>query len=453
MDIILTILVIALLAFVVMKKNYPVISLLSIGIVVLLLYTLITGNSVMGEETAGNRFIDVFEFAKGKFLSAFTTHGLVLMPVVGYASYMNRIGASKLLALNAIRPFRKTKSPYFLILVVVILGGIMRLAIPSQTGLIALLMVTVYPVLLAAGMSKGAAASTCVVASSFDWGPACPTTAMFLQLSETGLDQSELFINYQLGIFFAGLVVTALLAVFVNRFFDRKSGYVLGSDKEDIKPEEVADLPFFYSFLPLLPLIIMIICSKAVLGNVVITAFGASILSLAVSMLCELIRHRNVKLALDGTREMFRGMGDCFCDMISLIAAATVFAGGVQQIGGFRTISNWIIQLQLPGIIMIVAITVMIIIMTVCIGSNVPSSTTFSPFVKSIAQAGKLANESALLPLELASGLSRSFSPISAANVFTSKYVNLPAGKLIRRNALPLLGGLLTVIIISVLIV
>ena len=453
MDVLLTVAVIVLLAVIVMKKNYPVISLMGIGIAVLLLYSMITGQSVMGDASAGNRFVDVFEFVKDKFLSTFTTHGLVLMPVVGYAAYMNYIGASKLLALHAIRPFRKVKSPYFLILIVVILGGIMRLAIPSQTSLIALLMVTVYPVLLGAGMSKVAAASTCVVASAFDWGPACPTTAMVIQLSETNLDQSELFVNYQLGIFFAGLAVTAVLAFIVNQVLDKKDKFVLGSDAEEVKEEEVKGLPAFYCVLPMQPLIIMIICSKAVLGNVVVTAFGASVMSLFVTLICEFIRHRSVKPALDGTKEMFKGMGNCFCDMITLIAAATVFAGGVQKIGGFQTISGWLVHMQMPGIIMILAICAMAIIMTICIASNVPSSTTFSPFVKSIAQAGGLENQSVLLPLELASGLSRSFSPISAANVFTSKYVNIPALQLIKRNAVPLLGGLLTVIIISVTVI
>ena len=71
----------------------------------------------------------------------------------------------------------------------------------------------------------------------------------------------------------------------------------------------------------------MIICSKAVLGNVVVTAFGASVMSLFVTLICEFIRHRSVKPALDGTKEMFKGMGNCFCDMITLIAAATVIRG------------------------------------------------------------------------------------------------------------------------------
>ena len=83
MDVLLTVAVIVLLAVIVMKKNYPVISLMGIGIAVLLLYSMITGQSVMGDASAGNRFVDVFEFVKDKFLSTFTTHGLVLMPVVG----------------------------------------------------------------------------------------------------------------------------------------------------------------------------------------------------------------------------------------------------------------------------------------------------------------------------------------------------------------------------------
>ncbi|RHV91091.1 hypothetical protein DXA96_04465 [Lachnospiraceae bacterium OF09-33XD] len=75
MDVLLTVAVIVFLAVIVMKKNYPVISLMGIGIAVLLLYSMITGQSVMGDASAGNRFVDVFEFVKDKFLSTFTTHG------------------------------------------------------------------------------------------------------------------------------------------------------------------------------------------------------------------------------------------------------------------------------------------------------------------------------------------------------------------------------------------
>lgn len=454
MNILLTLLVIAALAYLIMKKNYPIMVLLGTGIVVLLVYTLITGTSVIADGGSGNAIIDVFEYVRVKFAAAFTTHGIVLMPVVGYAAYMNAIGASKLLATEAIRPFRKVKSPYFVIIIAVLLGGILRLAIPSQTGLLALFMVTIYPVMPAASMSNAAAASACVVATAFDWGPACPTTAQVIALS-TEQNQTELFINYQMGIFFAGLAVTAILAFVINMVFDKKEKYVIGSDRNliELKEEEVNNIPKFYAVLPLIPLVLMIICSKAVLGSVQITAFGATMISLVFVVILELIRHKSLKKAFDGTKEQFMGMGKCFGEMICLIASASVFAGGLQMIGGITAISKWLVGAQLPGILMILAVVVMEILMTVVIASNVPSTTTFSPFITSIAKAAGYANESVLLPVELASGLSRSFSPISAAMVFTSSYTKVNAGELIKRNAVPLLGGLLTVILLSVTII
>ena len=452
MDVILTLLIVAVLAFTIMKKSYPVMTLLSMGIIVLIGYTVIKQESVLGEAAGGSIYIDIFEYIRTTFISVFTSTGSVLMPVVGYAAYMNHIGASNLLAVKAIKPFEKVKNPYILCFAAVLIGGLLRLALPSQTGLIALMMVTIYPVMIGAGMSKVSAASACVCGSAFDWGPACPTTALVLTNS-TQQDQASLFVSYQLPLVFLGLIAAAVLSIFVNKRGDKKSGYIKGSDTAEVKEAAKADLPLIYALFPVVPLVIMIVFSKAVIGTVVISALGAVILSFVIVAAAEIIRNRSLAKAFEGTKEMFKGMGTCYAEMITLISAATVFAGAVQMIGGFKTMSNFIIGSGLSGILLIAAVCAMVIFMTMVVASSVPSVTTFAPFISSIAEAGGFPRETVLVPFIFADGISRSFSPISAANVFTSKFVDIDPVLLIKRNAVPLVGGLLTTLIASIIVI
>lgn len=455
MDVIITLLIVVLLAYTIMKKIYPVMVLLATGIIVLFAYTIVTQTSVMGDATAGNIYIDIFEFIRGKYVTGVSGLGMVLMPVVGYAAYMNHIGASKLLAIKAIKPFENVKNPYILCLVAVLIGGLLRLAIPSQTGLIALLMVTIYPVMLASGMSKGAAASACVCGTAFDWGPACPTTALVLTNS-TQQAQLPLFINYQLPIILAGLVVVAIISMFSNRYFDKKAGHLIKTkdsiDSEMVEVEKI-DLPGFYAILPVIPLVAMIVFSEAVLGSIVISAFAATFMSFILVVIIEAIRLKGLKKSFEGSKQQFIGMGTCYAEMITLISSAMVFAGSVQLIGGFNTMSNFIINSGLPGILLIIVVTAMVIFMTMVVASSVPSVTTFAPFITGIAKAGGYANEVVIIPFIFADGISRAFSPISAANVFTTKFLNIEAPELIKRNAVPLLSGLITIIIISTIFV
>jgi DcuC family C4-dicarboxylate transporter len=451
MDVILTLLVIVLLILTIYRKIFPTMVLLFVGILVLIGYTVVTKTSVVGEAGSGNIYIDVYEFVRSRFTSSFLSMGVVLMPVVGYATYMNHLGASKLLAIKAIKPFRNLKYPYLICAVVTVLGAFLKLALPSQVGLLALLTVTIYPVMIAIGVSKASAGATCLLGTAFDWGPACPTTALVLANS-TQQAQAPFFINFMLPIFPIGIVIAAVLSVLVNKYFDKKAGFTKEAEAVSTEGAESLGLPGYYALFPIIPLAIMIVCSDAVLGSVVITPFAATFLSFTVVVIIEAIRHKSILKSFEGSKQEFAGMGACFADMITLIASATVFAGGVELIGGFKTMSIFVINSGLPGILLIVAVCAMIIFMTMVVASSVPSTMTFAPFVMSIAQAGKITNEAVLLPLQASVGFSRSFSPISSAIVFMAKFLKIPETELIKRNMVPFLAALVTILLSSYLV-
>jgi DcuC family C4-dicarboxylate transporter len=453
MDVILTLIVIFLLAFTIYKKIFPTMVLLAMGILVLTVYTIVTQKSIVPADiSSGNIYIDIFEFVRTAFVSNFISMGMVLMPVVGYAAYMNHLGASKLLAIKAIKPFKNVKNPYIFCAAVSIIGALFKLALPAQTGLLALFSVTIYPVMIAAGMSKAAAGASCLLGTSFDWGPACPATAMIL-VNSTQQAQASFFINFVLPIYPIGIIVAAVLSAIINQRYDKKEGFIKDSNATGAGSEEEMSLPGYYAIFPVIPLVIMVICSEAVLGSVVISPFAATIISFFVVIIIETIRNKSLLKSFEGSKKQFTGMGTSFADMITLIASAAVFAGGVQRIGGFATISNFIIRSGLPGIVLIVVVCIMSILMTMVVASAVSSITTFAPFAMSIAKAGNFQNETILVPFVAATGISRAFSPISSATVFISKFIGIEPTEIIKRNTIPFIGGLVVILIASVAII
>ena len=89
-----------------------------VGTVALLVVTLITGESVLGDKTTGNMYLDVVDVIRTKFISTVQGTGIRLMVVASYVMLMNHMGASKVLAAAVGRVLVKLKSPY------VILGGV-----------------------------------------------------------------------------------------------------------------------------------------------------------------------------------------------------------------------------------------------------------------------------------------------------------------------------------------
>jgi DcuC family C4-dicarboxylate transporter len=453
MSVVLTLVAVALLAFTIYKKIYPPMILMIIGIIVLFGITTVNQKSVLPENaTSGNMYLDIFEYVRTQFSSIFMSMGTVLMPVLGYSAYINHIGASKLLAVKAIKPFKNLKSPYVFCAIVTILGAFLRLPLPSTTGLLALMTVTVFPVMVAAGMSKGAAGAACLLGASFDWGPAEPNTAMMLAAS-TEQPLADYFIAYQLPIYPIGILVAAILSIIVNKYYDRKSGYTKEEGLKETVTGEDLKLPGFYALFPVIPLVIMIVFSRVVIGSVVITPFASVIISFIFVFIVEAIRNKNFLKTFDGSKQYFIGMGTCYAEMITLISSATVFAGSVQLIGGFTVMSKFIVGLGVPGIILTILVCAMIILMVMVVASSIPAVTTFSPFAKSIAEAGGFANETVMLPINASFGISRAFSPISSAVVFMAKFLGVEPMEIIKRNAIPFIGAILSMMIAAIFIV
>ncbi len=448
-----TLLIIVLLIIGISKKFYTATTMLLIAIVTLIIYTLVTGKPVDPKSTSGNNIIDVFEFVKTKFSTTFTSNGIIMLPVFGYSIYMNSIGASKLFALVGSQPVKNSKNPYIIgIPVGLILAALVRLAIPSHTGVCTLLLTTLFPILVSAGLSRMTAASVILIGSSFDWGPADAVTSVLLVNSNgvgSAMSLSDYALNYQFKIFPIAIIATIILLSIISKAYDKKEGFV--SEKlESASPKDLG-LPMYYAILPLLPLIFMILFSKFVISSITISAFAASFLSFVIAIILEAINKKSFKESVNASKSQFEGMGRCYIDILAVISSATVFAGAITLIGGFDVLAKWLKAANVSSILILVIVIFMVIFMTAITTSSTGALQALVPFIYKISLSTGQNTPWYLAPLMYATGFGRSISAISPAPLVCAGQAGVDVVQLTKRCIVPLIAGQLVITIMSML--
>lgn len=127
-----------------------------------------TGGPIVPEKiSTGSAWLDMFQFIADLISKRAAELGMMIMVVTGYARYMDKIGASRVLVHLCIKPLRTLKAPYLVMALVYIIGQFMHLFISSASGLGVLLMVTMYPILINLGVSRNGA--TAVIGTPLLW--------------------------------------------------------------------------------------------------------------------------------------------------------------------------------------------------------------------------------------------------------------------------------------------
>ena len=154
LGILITLLVIAGVAYCVLKNYYPPIILLLAGFVMLICAAL-NGTMPVADAKSTHFFgFDLAEAFTNLMKGRLPGLGLNIMLIAGFSVYMDRIGASKALVKLCVKPLSAIRSPYVLLAVTYVVGQFMALFINSAVGLGLLLMASIYPLLIALGVSE-----------------------------------------------------------------------------------------------------------------------------------------------------------------------------------------------------------------------------------------------------------------------------------------------------------
>ncbi|WP_114007727.1 C4-dicarboxylate transporter DcuC [Cohaesibacter intestini] len=403
-------------------------------------------------KSTGLSLFDIFDYVRGSLAYRAAGLGMIIMAAGGFAKYMDHIGATDAMVNVAIRPLGLLNAPYMVLALGYAVGQFLNIFIPSAAGLAMLLLVTFFPTLVRLGVSRAAAAAMIGTTAVLDLGPASGASNLAAKTAE--LDVAVYFAQHQLPVGLAAIAVITILTYVSGRYFDGKAGHVVAADGPRLQAEGATDkpaAPAFYALLPMIPLTLILIFSKLVISSVKLNVVTAMLIGALIALVCEIIRHRDGKAVSKGFMAFFDGMGQMFARIVSLVVCAEIFAAGLRTIG----MVDFLIQSAQGAGFGITAMTLvmcaMVTVIAVITGSGNAAFFSFGHLAPNIASSFGATSVAMLLPMQLTAGLARSMSPVAGVIIAVSDAGQCSPIEIVRRTALPVLGGIVTVVLTSVI--
>lgn len=441
LGIIVTLVLVGLLLWGVMKRMNAGFLLLVLGLGSIMLMQVITGTSVMGDASTGNYFFDLFEFFAKTAASQLSRNVLIVMTVMGYVYYMEKIKASTMFALILAKPFQKLKNPYLIISLVIVFGAFLKLGITSASSLTAMMLATVYPVMRKAGLTRNTAASCLPIAGSIVWGPADANWVLVLSVAGIAdITLAEFFTRYM--ILFVAILVIVLgitLPIF-SKYYDKKEGAEANEndtyDVKDVGDIETLGVPKFYAIFPLLPLIVILVFSSLIPSTPNLSIIAAHILCFIIVMAIDMIVSKNFKDTFNKAGSYFEGMGRYFNLGGIIMISATVFSQGLTMVGGIDTVSNLLTSGKAGLVIGLTAATLLgMFIAAFCHLS--PVIPIFTPVIMAICTAAGVAPYFPLCALIFGSCMGLNVYACNSAIIIASGATGAPISTILKRNLIP----------------
>jgi DcuC family C4-dicarboxylate transporter len=437
LGVIIALVFIVIVARLLLKKHNPHAVLLVSGLVMLCIsYFLNYKLPILKEETGFIGF-DFFRYIKESFSKTNAGVGLMIMAIGGFVAYIDKIGASKALVHVAMKPLKLfKKKPYIAASMVIPIGQILFVSIPSAAGLSLLLMASLFPILVNLGVSKLTAVSVITAATAFGMGPASAITVSASALSE--IPVIDYLVDYQIPLVWPLSISMMITYYFVNKHFDKKI------EKEEVVETESGkklDVPVIYALIPILPIILLIAFSK--LFNlfpspITLDTTTAMFISLFIALIFEGFRRRNIKEVFDTLNVFWNGMGNIFKTVVTLIITADIFAKGLISLGLIEGLLTFAQNAGFGAVGIGIVMTVMIFLASMLMGSGNASFFAFGPLVPKMSKALGVDSISIILPMQFSASMGRTVSPVAGVIIATAEIAQVSAISIVKRNIIPL---------------
>lgn len=439
MGILITILVIFWVIYMIVKKYYPQAVLLSAGIILLFAaYILGTNPILAAKESSNSPILDIFHTIKVLLSSRAAGLGLTIMSIAGFAKYMEYTGASRALFAVVASPLKSIKSPYILLVLTFFVSQFLVIFIPSHAGLGLLLMVTMYPILIRAGVSKLSALGVIGCAQYMDVGPGSGNAILAANICK--MDPAVYFVNHQLPIFITTTLILGVTHYFVQKWWDKKEGFIGNENIATVADEEEQKRPpLIYAVLPIIPMIFILGFSPIFKSPIKMDVVTAMFVSTFIGMAFEYIRTKDIRTTFQSLKNMYDGMGTSFATVVSLIVAGEVFAAGLTKIGAVDAMTSGAQDLGLNIKALIILFCLIIAGCAFLMGSGNAAFFSFSALAPKIASSMNIEVISLLLPMQIMTSFGRVVSPITAAIVAIAGVAGVSPVQVVKRTAIPML--------------
>ena len=254
------------------------------------------------------------------------------------------------------------------------------------------------------------------------------------------------FVHYQLPVAIPMILTIALLNFFVQRYYDRKNDDVY--EESVFASDKILKVgPASYAFLPVLPIALLCIFSKMGYQSIQLTTVTALFLSWIIGIIVELIRVRDVRKVFTDAMAMIKGMGSLFTTIVALIIGAEVFATGIKLCGVITLLLEGAHAGGLGVTGMSAVLSGLIAIVAALTGSGVGALTSLGSIATDVANGLGGDVTQLISSMQFTAGLARGISPVAGATIVVAAAAGISPIAIIRRTAIPMLGGWIVMMI------
>ncbi len=435
--------------FLIVKKYNTQAVLFGAGLLMMIIGAIAGGPEFLpkGVKPSGATVVDFFLVIKSISSSTLAKLGLIIMAVGGFSKYMGHIGAANALVKVTTKPLSAISNPYIILALAYILGQFLNVFIPSAVGLAMLLLVALYPVLVGIGCTPASVAAVLATTACLDLGPASGASNKAAEV--IGIDAASYFVEHQLLVGVSAALVIAVLHFVCQKWFDKRDEVNGVSYELNAKEDTAREAPLWFAVLPVLPLALLLTFSKFAITSIKIDVVTAMFISLAVAMFCDFIYSKDGKAVAASLKVYLQGMGDVFAGVVSLIIAAQTFVVGLKAIGFISGMLGVASHLGFGYTMMTIMLVAIIGATALMSGSGNAAFFSFSNLAPDVAAQVGVATAALTLPMQLSAGIFRSFSPVSGMVIACAGVAGIPPTELVKRTAIPMMGGLITVLLIT----
>lgn len=461
MNLLFTALIVVWAAWLILKKYKPQTVLFVAGGLLLAGSMIMSWGTILpAGKSTGMWSFDIFELIRTLFANRLSGLGLNIMAVGGFARYMDKIGASNALVALTIRPLMLLKSPYIVMSACWVLGMFLGLAINSASGLAMLLMVTMFPILVALGVSRISATAAIATTLCLDWSPSDTGTIFAAEIA--GFDPVIYWHTFQIPIACAVIPCVAIAHYLTQKIMDKRDGHIVRAldpaevsvniETEDEKKAALSHPPKIYALLPIIPLALILIFSPLCLPGIKMNIIMAMLMGTAIGMIAQFFRTRDLKKTFSEIQIFFDGMGKQLANVITIVIAGEFFAKGLTSTG---SIDAMIQGAQTTGFGASGLTLVMIAIIAVCailMGSGNAPFFAFANLVPAIAAKTGVAASFMVLPMHLIASSARAISPITGVIIVASGMAGISPFDLVKRTAIPMAVSCILIVVANFVI-
>lgn len=432
-------------------KGYKAAGVLLTAGITLLLLTGLLGHTILPAKIAstGNMLTDSLEYVKYMLQYRGGGLGMQIMLLCGFASYMTHIGANNVVVKQFSKPLAFIKSPYVLLVAAYIVACLMSLAVSSATGLGVLLMATLFPMMTAMGISRPAAVAVCASPAAIILSPT--SGDVVIAAEKSGLPLHVFAVETVLPVSICAIIVMAVAAYFWNKYLDQKENTPM--ERIDVSEIEVK-APSYYAILPFLPIVGVFLFNGSTIPGLELDIYTIVVLSIFTGALIDYVTKRfDGKSTLEDLESCYEGMADAFKGVVMLLVAAGVFAQGLMSIGAIDNLLHLAETAGAGGIALMLILTGLTVAAAIATGSGNAPFYAFVELAPSLAAKMGLNPAFLIIPMLQASNLGRTISPVSGVIVATSGMGKISPFEVVKRTSVPVLGGLITVIVGTMILV